>query len=312
MVFRIPFIILGLLLGSIQAQDRLKEKIAELQLKVIEDIYKEELINSLREANELLLNKNCTSTSCGASEVELNQEIIELQTTAKNLQVMVHNNNQQLQSMIEDQLHMCQSLLANTKSNSIIERPEATSCAPFGFYTGIEVLHLPGARPFRVFCDGHTIGPGWTLIQRRYDGSEDFNRNWNDYRNGFGNLDKEFFLGLENIYRLTNYQRCELYIYIETFDNEITWARYDNFVIGSEAENYKLISVGYFTGIEDRLTRQVNIEFSSHDRENSLNNYSGYWFFDGFNLGGNKVDDWHTLNSLKALKILIRPKMEYK
>ncbi|XP_064553169.1 ficolin-1-like [Drosophila montana] len=335
MVFRISFVILVLLLGTIQAQDQysnqLKEKIAELQLKLVEDIFKEELIKSLREANELLLNKNCTSTSCSASEVDLKQEIIELQTTANSLQVMVYNNNQQMQSiMIEDQLQMCQALLEKTKSNPRIERPEATSCVPFGFFTGIRVLYLPGASPFRVLCDGHSIGPGWTLIQRRYDGSEDFYRNWGDYRNGFGNLDKEFFLGLEYIYRLTNYQRCELYIYIETFDNEITWARYDNFVIGSEAENYKLSSVGNFTGIVDRLTSHLNIEFSTYDRENSPNKYSekyhgGYWLFDGLNLGSNlngrylpyKVDDqqsinWETFNSVKAVKMLIRPKMEYK
>ena len=41
----------------------------------------------------------------------------------------------------------------------------------------------------------------WTIIfyvsvfQKRIDGSEDFYRGWNDYVNGFGKLDGEFWLG---------------------------------------------------------------------------------------------------------------------
>ena len=39
------------------------------------------------------------------------------------------------------------------------------------------------------------------LIQRRIDGSEDFYRGWNEYKNGFGRVEKngEFWLGKPSI-----------------------------------------------------------------------------------------------------------------
>ncbi|XP_039256652.2 uncharacterized protein LOC120333317 [Styela clava] len=59
----------------------------------------------------------------------------------------------------------------------------------------ISVAALP--RSTDVSCDQTTDAGGWIVFQRRVDGSEDFYRNWDDYVEGFGNKDKEFWLGLE-------------------------------------------------------------------------------------------------------------------
>lgn len=65
-------------------------------------------------------------------------------------------------------------------------------------------------RPLQVYCDMTTAGGGWTVFQRRQDGSENFDRLWLDYQFGFGNLDGEFWMGNEFIHRLTSRAPHEL------------------------------------------------------------------------------------------------------
>lgn len=59
------------------------------------------------------------------------------------------------------------------------------------------------SKPFMVICDMELRGGGWTYILNRYEGSQDFYLNWDEYKQGFGNLAGEFWLGLEHIYEMT-------------------------------------------------------------------------------------------------------------
>nr|KAG5692427.1 hypothetical protein BaRGS_032480 [Batillaria attramentaria] len=59
----------------------------------------------------------------------------------------------------------------------------------------IYTIYPDPATPISVYCDQDTDGGGWTVIQRRQDGSVNFNRDWADYEAGFGNLTGEFWLG---------------------------------------------------------------------------------------------------------------------
>lgn len=70
--------------------------------------------------------------------------------------------------------------------------------------SGIFSINPDGSGAFNVFCDQATDGGGWTVFQKRLDGSVDFYLNWTSYKTGFGGLNGEFWLGLDKIHRLTN------------------------------------------------------------------------------------------------------------
>ena len=92
-----------------------------------------------------------------------------------------------------------------------------------------------------------TRGRGWTVFQRRVDGSVEFYRNWIDYKNGFGNLSGEFWLGLDKIHRLSATGQKVLRVDLETFENETAYAVYESFSVGSKNDAY-ILNVGTFSG----------------------------------------------------------------
>ena len=105
-----------------------------------------------------------------------------------------------------------------------------------------------GKGAFRVRCDmTSSPGRGWTMFQRRIDGSEDFYRGWADYKNGSGNLTGEFWLGLDKIHRLTQSGLNVLRVDLESFENERRHAIFKTFLVGNEAEDY-ILNVGQYTG----------------------------------------------------------------
>ncbi|XP_071796246.1 uncharacterized protein [Asterias amurensis] len=69
---------------------------------------------------------------------------------------------------------------------------------------GIYTIHpYQNDEGVKVFCD-MTKHTGWIVVQRRYNGSVNFNRNWTEYKKGFGSTDGEFWLGNEILHNLTD------------------------------------------------------------------------------------------------------------
>ena len=80
---------------------------------------------------------------------------------------------------------------------------------------GVNTIKPDELPAFDVFCDQTTDGGGWTVFQKRLNGSVDFYRYWNDYKRGFGDLNSEFWLGLDKIHRLTSYNNNTLRVDLE-------------------------------------------------------------------------------------------------
>ena len=108
-----------------------------------------------------------------------------------------------------------------------------------------------------------TDGGGWTVFQRRQDGSVDFYRNWTDYEDGFGNLTGEFWLGLGKINRLTKEQSNTLRVDLGDFDGNTSYAQYTTFSVGNSTTEYTLTVGGYSGTVKDSLAYHNGRNFST-------------------------------------------------
>lgn len=173
-----------------------------------------------------------------------------------------------------------------SKFKNKIEKCSAESCLPFGNSTDLQPIRIAGMAPFVAPCDSQIAGPGWMVMQRRIDGSVDFNRTWHDYKHGFGNVSGDFWLGLERVHKLTTSRRYELYVQVTNMTDHVLNSRFDQFEIGSEEEQYKLKSLGKWTGTKyNSLIGHVGRKFSTLDRDNDeddkYNNFAiteGAWW----------------------------------
>uniref|UniRef100_A0A1Y1L3J5 Fibrinogen C-terminal domain-containing protein n=1 Tax=Photinus pyralis TaxID=7054 RepID=A0A1Y1L3J5_PHOPY len=135
--------------------------------------------------------------------------------------------------------------------------------------SGIYRIHPdPSSKPFMVVCDQETRGGGWTVIHNRYDGSQDFYQNWQEYKHGFGNLGGEFWLGLDYIHQLTGSDVSELLVELQDLDMASKSAYYSAFSVGPETEGFPLKVLGGYSGdAGDSLLYHAGSRFSAKDMD---------------------------------------------
>ncbi|KAJ8033610.1 Fibrinogen-like protein A [Holothuria leucospilota] len=151
----------------------------------------------------------------------------------------------------------------------------ATDCADIynsnitdsGVYT-IKPTNWNGSA-FEVYCNMTDEG-GWTVFQRRVNGSQDFYQGWNRYKYGFGSPNHEQWLGNEKIYYLTNQRSYQLRIDLVYGTGRPYFAKYDVFRINDKNDKYRLADLGshFGTAAKDRLNSHENKLFSTHDEDN--------------------------------------------
>ncbi|KAL7742414.1 hypothetical protein ACLKA6_019046 [Drosophila palustris] len=196
-------------------------------------------------------------------------------------------------------------------------------------FSGIHDILVPkfSIQSFKAVCDAETWGGGWTIILRRIDGSVNFTRNWAEYKNGFGNLDGEYFLGLDKIHAMTAARRQELLVLFEDFEGDHRFETYDEFAIGNEDQLYNLHTLGKANGTAgDSLWYHRGKTFSTFDNSSdkgfcAIHGTGAWWYGDCMTsqLTGtykdNRLDKgvfWNTFRghrySLKTAIMMIRPK----
>jgi len=118
------------------------------------------------------------------------------------------------------------------------------------------------------YCDTVTDGGGWLVIQRRQDGSVDFNRDWVDYEDGFGSLTGEFWYGLRAIHCLTSHKQWELRIDYTFTNGSKGYLSYGNFRVGPATEQYPLTIAEFDGSTNNPLSYNNRMKFTTRDRDN--------------------------------------------
>ena len=190
----------------------------------------------------------------------------------------------------------------------------------------IFIMLFPG-QMFQVFCDQDSDWGGWTVFQRREDGFLDFYRGWLDYKQGFGSLLGEFWLGNENIHHLTADCCHELRIELTDFNGNQRYAKYSNFKVGPKSGDYVVTVKGHRGDAGDSLSGHNGTSFSDYGKSTScsLNCKGGWWYtkchsanLNGLYLRGNHTSyadgtEWKTWTgynySLKFVEMKFRERV---
>ncbi|MEE6476642.1 hypothetical protein FKM82_011155 [Ascaphus truei] len=254
-------------------------------------------------------------------------------------------NNSFLQKQQHDLMETVHNLLTrmspqNAPRTSFVAKEEQITfkdCAEAyksGFTaSGIYTLTIPNNTDhIKTYCDMKTGGGGWTIIQKRFDGSLDFHRTWKEYKQGFGDASGEYWLGNELVSQLTNIQRYILKIHLKDWEGNEAYSLYEHFYLANEAQKYRIHLKGY-TGTAGKINSisQPGNDFSTKDADNDKcickcsQMATGGWWFDACgpsNLNGmyyslgqntNKFNGikWYYWKgsgySLKATTMMIRP-----
>ncbi|XP_033153059.1 protein scabrous [Drosophila mauritiana] len=152
-------------------------------------------------------------------------------------------------------------------------------------HTQTDGLHLIAPAGQRHPLMTHCTADGWTTVQRRFDGSADFNRSWADYAQGFGAPGGEFWIGNEQLHHLTLDNCSRLQVQMQDIYDNVWVAEYKRFYISSRADGYRLHIAEYSGNASDALNYQQGMQFSAIDDDRDISqthcaaNYEGGWWF---------------------------------
>ncbi|XP_073432499.1 fibrinogen gamma chain isoform X1 [Dendrobates tinctorius] len=184
--------------------------------------------------------------------------ITENERIIQELQEILNSNSQKITllkqkiSVLENQ---CQQPCKDTVEIQEFTGKDCQEVANKGARTSglYYVKPIKAKQQFLVYCEIQPSGAAWTVLQRRLDGSVDFNKNWVQYKEGFGYLSPtdttEYWLGNEKIHLLSTQSTTPyvLRIELEDWSGHKSVADYSTFRLGAEKDKYRL-TYAYFLG----------------------------------------------------------------
>ena len=223
--------------------------------------------------------------------------------------------------------------------NQINENKLITSCCELSSFsfTFARGTDTPGVYLLNNFCGYNRIkaaaycdtsnegGGGWLVVQRRQDGSVDFNRTWLEYEDGFGKLTGEFWYGLRALHCLTGQGGWEMRMDIKLANGTSIILQYEQFKVASAKDKYKL-TVGEFQGtITDPMAHHNGMYFSTKDNDNDNNSggncvleaygleepSGGWWYNNCWNIAPNIIYN-HRAGMYLHMKYYALPYIEIK
>uniref|UniRef100_A0A8C8R5Y7 Angiopoietin 4 n=1 Tax=Pelusios castaneus TaxID=367368 RepID=A0A8C8R5Y7_9SAUR len=309
------------------------------------EIHKLQNRNNILETRVLEMeNKHLTELEGIRTEKEKLQRLVSRQNhTIEDLEKSLHVANANASLLQSQQLQLLQSvqslvqLFSQGKVSLKKEERVFQDCAQArraGFNTsGVYTLHVANLmEPRKVFCEMETAGGGWTVIQRRANGSVNFQRKWKEYKQGFGDPASEYWLGNEAVHSLTSRAPYSLRVELLDWEGNQAYANYEAFQLSSEHHLYRITLEGY-SGTAGQQSGMIlqGTNFSTRDSDNDnclckcAQMLSGGWWFDACglsNLNGiyypakhniRKLNGirWHYFQgpgySLKGTRMMIRP-----
>ena len=215
----------------------------------------------------------------------------------------------------------CSSLISDFKNNCTASLVTIESCCDLRGFLASGVFKIRKGtfdKAADTYCDMLTDDGGWIVIQRnKKDSAVNFNRNWADYEKGFGDLNTEFWYGLEEIHCLTQRGQWEMRLDYQNTDSTWSYLHYNNFSIGAANDDYFLTIEGFTgEGTDYFATHPQNgVKFSTPDNDNdqdSGNCASGYnhgwWHYSCTHISINYRDPYIYNFHVLATEMKIRPK----